>query len=96
MSTRPLKICLMREGLTEENSLLLLVDVGKDEVTCLNENEEYIFQHITDKKKSTIAEIQDTYAKMFHLHNLNILGLDADFSTIFLFKIDGTTKEYTG
>lgn len=93
--TRILKLRLIREGLKKDNSIILLVDTDKDEVSCMDDTEEHIFKHVTGKKKESIDEIQDTYAKMFNLHSLNVLGLDENFETVFLYKLDGTTKEYT-
>lgn len=94
MNERGINICLIREGLTLENTLLLSIDTDKEEITPLYEDDEYIFEHITDAKKLDITELQTTYAKMFLLHNLNIIAFNDKYQTQLLYKLDGTTKEY--
>ena len=96
MNDRSLRLQLIKYGMQENNTFLASLDTSKEEITALREEDEYIFEHITDAKKSTITDIEGTYAKMFLLHGLNLAVFDEDFIVQIYYKLDGTIMSYGG
>lgn len=96
MNDKNIHLKLLQYGMTESNTFLALLNTSKDEITPLSEDDEYVFEHITDAKKSTIEDIEGTYAKMFLLHGLNLVVFDENYMIQIYYKLDGTSMAYGG
>ncbi len=94
MNTRTQSLCLIREGLKLANTIILIVDVAKEEVEPKYEKDMAVFQHVADKKDLEIEDLEDDYAAIFLFHGINLVAFNDNNETILLYKTDGTVIDY--
>ncbi len=97
MNTRQLELCLIKNGLKAEDTIVLDVYTtgSVTRVRPLDEtNDLYKFNHITAADFVKIEDFENDYAKMFLWHNTNLVAFNDDNETILLYKTDGTIINY--
>lgn len=90
MNEKCFNLCMIREGLDCNNTILLNI-YEIDKVNYVSPNEEKDlnkFFHITHQNEIALTSLKETYADIFLLHNINIVSFDGNNETQILYKPD--------
>ena len=94
MNTKILNLCLISKSIRCNNSILLNVDTTNNLVTSMRDVDKHLFRHVFHSESGTINDLENVYANIFLLNNLNVVGFDENENIRILYKLDGTTQNY--